>query len=65
MQYHFGEQQEEYTINIYDIFGKVVYSENVTAINGSLSLSDLPAGSYLITGNSDSNLYYQRLEVIH
>ena len=65
VHYNFGEQHESYTINIYDIFGKVVYSENVTAINGSLSLSDLPAGSYLITGNSDSNLYYQRLEVIH
>jgi len=65
VQYNFGEQQEAYTINIYDMFGKAVYSEKVTANNGSLSLSDLPAGGYVITGTSDSNLYYQRINVIH
>jgi glucose/arabinose dehydrogenase len=52
------------TISIYDISGKIIYTENVTADNGEIETSRYPAGSYAISFRKDDGTLSSRRMVI-
>lgn len=62
-----NENENTYRIRIIDLFGRNVFTKQVTTPDGNLlekvNLSDLPAGTYLVQLTSDTETYKTKLTI--
>ena len=58
-------ESSDITLNVYDVLGKLVYSDNAKKISGSfkqsIDVSQLTRGIYVVKINDNVNTYFTKL----